>query len=121
MKRLLNRTAMILVICAMASITSLATTITRNVTFTGTVTVNGTPVKPGTYKVKFDDQTGAFTILSGKKVVAKATARLEKIKGTSQGGYSITGVDSNLVSMTMNGSNQAVIVNDAMMNEKLTP
>lgn len=121
MKNLFNRIAIIVAICAMASTASLATTTTRNVTFTRTITVNGTPVKAGTYKVTFDDQTGAFTILNGKKIVAKATARLEKVKGTYQGAYSIGGVNSDLVSMNMNGNSQAVIVNDGVMNEKITP
>lgn len=121
MKNLFSRIAIIVAICAIASTTALAATTTRNVTFTRTVTVNGTPVKAGTYKVTFDDQTGAFTILDGKKIVAKATARLEKVKGTYQGAYSMGTVNNDLVSMNMNSNSQAVIVNDGVMTEKLTP
>jgi hypothetical protein len=101
----------------MASLTALAATTTRQVTFSRVVTVNGTPVKAGTYKVKFDDTTGEFTILDGKKVVAKATARLEKLEADTQSSYSMKaeGENSVLVSIVMNSRNRAVIVNDAVI------
>lgn len=115
MKHLYMRTVILLVVCAMAGLTALAATTTRKVTFTRVVTVNGTPVKAGTYKVKFDDATGEFTILDGKKVVAKATARMEKLEADTQSSYSMkaAGENSVLVSIVMDSRSRAVIVDDA--------
>jgi hypothetical protein len=117
MKHLYQRTVILLVVCAMASLTTLAATTTRNVTFTRVVTVNGTPVKAGTYKVKFDDATGEFTILDGKKVVAKATARPEKLQANTQSSYSMKteGESTLLVSIVMDSRTRAVLVADAVM------
>ena len=119
MKHLYKRTLILLVVCAMASLTVLAATTTRRVTFNRVVTVNGTPVKAGTYKVKFDDATGEFTILDGKKVVAKATARLEKLEADAQSSYSMKaeGENSVLVSIVMNSRNRAILVNDAVITD----
>ena len=123
MKHLFSRAAILLVVSAMTSLTALAMTTSRQVTFNRDVTVNGAPVKAGTYKATFDDQTGEFKLLRGKKVVANATARLEKVTGPFRGAYSTTfGNESyNLVSINMNSTNQAVIVNDSVGMKVLTP
>jgi hypothetical protein len=115
MKHIYKRTLILLVVCAAASIAAMAATTTRQVTFSRVVTVNGTPVKAGTYKVRFDDSTGEFTVLDGKKVVARATARLEKLGADTQSSYSLkaAGEGSALVSIVMNSRNRAVIVDDA--------
>ncbi len=117
MKHLYKRTVILLIVCAMASLTALATTTSRQVTFNRVVMVNGTPVKAGTYKVKFDDTTGEFTILDGKKIVAKATARLEKLQADTQSSYAMkTEGESNvLISIVMDSRSRAVIVNDAVI------
>ena len=123
MRHLFSRAVILLVVGAMTSITALAMTTNRPVTFSRDVTVNGALVKAGTYKATFDDQTGEFQILRGKKVVAKATARLEKITGPFLSGYSIMANDGSyaLVSMNMNSTNQAVIVNDGQGMKVATP
>ena len=123
MKNLFSRTAILLVVGAMMSITASAATTNRNVTFSRDVTVNGAPVKAGTYKATFDDKTGEFKLLRGKKVVANATARLEKVTGPFRGAYSLTadGESRALVSMNMNSTNQAVIVNDGVGMKVVTP
>jgi hypothetical protein len=125
MKHLFNRAVILLAISAMTSITALAMTTNRQVTFGRDVTVNGAPVKAGTYKATFDDQTGEFKILSGKKVVAKAMARLEKIAGPFRSGYSLmamgTGENLALVSMNMDSTNQADIINDSVGMKVSTP
>lgn len=123
MKHLFSRAVILLVVGAMTSITALAMTTNRQVTFRRDVTVNGSPVKAGTYKATFDDQTGEFKILRGKKVVANATARLEKITGPFQNGYSLiaSGDSYALRSINMNSTNQAVIVNDVEGMKVLTP
>jgi hypothetical protein len=114
---------MLLVVGAMTSITALAMTTDRKVTFNRDVTVNGAPVKAGTYKATFDDQTGEFKLLSGKKVVANATARMEKVAGPFRGAYSlmVNGESHALVSMNMNSTNQAVILNDSVGTKLITP
>ncbi|HEX8556601.1 MAG TPA: hypothetical protein VF668_00635 [Pyrinomonadaceae bacterium] len=123
MKYLFKRAAMLLVVGAMTSITALAMTTDRKVTFNRDVTVNGAPVKAGTYKATFDDQTGEFKLLSGKKVVANATARMEKVAGPFRGAYSlmVNGESHALVSMNMNSTNQAVILNDSVGTKLITP
>ena len=123
MKHLLNRAGILLVVGAMMSITALATTTSRQVTFSKDVTVNGAPVKAGTYKATFDDRTGEFKLLRGKKVVANATARLEKVTGPFRGAYALTpdGERHALVSINMNSTNQAVIVNGGVGPTVLTP
>jgi hypothetical protein len=123
MKHLFNRAVILLVAGAMTSITAYATTTNRQVTFTRNVTVNGAPVKAGTYKATFDDRTGEFKLLSGRKVVANAMARMAKVAGPFRGAYSLTADGENyaLVSMNMNGTNQAVIVNDGVGVKVVTP
>jgi len=123
MKHLFSRAIILLAVGAMTSVTASAMTTNRQVTFSRDVTVNGTPVKAGTYKATFDDQTGEFKLLRGKKVVANATARLGKVTGPFRGAYALTasGESHALVSMNMNGTNQAVIVNDGAGMKALTP
>ena len=123
MKNLFSRTAILLVIGAMTSLTGLAATTSRQVTFSRDVTVNGAPVKAGTYKATFADQTGEFKLLRGKKVVANATARMEKTTGTYRGGFALTasGESHALVSINMNSTDQAVIVNDGAGLKVVTP
>ena len=123
MKHLLRRSVILLVVGALTSITALAMTTSRQVTFSKDVTVNGAPVKAGTYKATFDDQTGEFKLLRGKKVVANATARLEKVTGPFRGAYSLTpnGESHALVSMNMNSTDQAVIINDGAGMKAVTP
>lgn len=123
MRHHFRRTITLFVVCAFSSITALAMTTTRQVTFIRTVTVNGTPVKAGTYKATFDDKTGEFTILNGKKIVAKSSARLETVADATKGGYSTktNGESSNLVSMDMNGTTRAVIIDDSDGKASLAP
>lgn len=74
--------ALTFVVCALLSPVAFANVKTRSVTFRTDVKVGDTVVKKGTYKVKFDDQSNELTILDGKKVIAKTTARLEDEKST---------------------------------------
>lgn len=111
MKTLMNRVVVLLVLCAMTCVMASAKTISKDVTFNKDVMVNGTLVKAGAYKVVFDDQSGELTIAKGKKIVAKTTARLEKVSGDPRTVY-LTQTDSNaLLSVTLKGGNQATIVN----------
>ena len=79
MKSIVNRMVGFVLIAALTGVVALAKSTEREVTFTKSLTVNGTLVKKGTYKVEFNEETNELTIKKGKKVVATAQARLEKI------------------------------------------
>ena len=115
MKNLVKQSLVLLVLCALTSVAALAKTTAKEVTFDRAVTVNGSLVKAGTYKVVFDDQTGELTIFNGRKTVAKAPARLEKLQGSPGIVYRAkTEADSNiLLAVTLKGGNQAALVNDS--------
>jgi hypothetical protein len=109
MIKLLNRAVLLLVLCAATSVTVSANTITRKVTFKRDVTVNGTAVKAGTYKAVFDDKTGELSIIKGTATVAKAPARIEKLKRLAEDSYSFRSDDNALTSVAFKGGNLAVI------------
>jgi hypothetical protein len=109
MKSIAKRLVVLLAMCTLTSVLALAKTTSKHVTFAQAVTVNDQIVKPGTYKVTFDDQTGELTITNGKKVVAKAPARLER--ADTRAVY-ITRTEEEkavLVSVRLKDGNQAVI------------
>src|SRR4051794_20005594 len=107
MKRFVNRMLVLLMISAIAGVLAFGKTTKRDVTFDQAVTVNGTLVKPGTYSVAFDDETGELTITRDTKVIARTPARLEKLEGSTQASYETrAGDDSStgtavLVSVTL--------------------
>ena len=105
MKNFVNRFVVLLMVCALTSITALAAGKSKKVTFLTDVTVNGTTIKKGTYKVTFDEKTGELTIADSKTVVAKTNARLEKFAGIRGTSY-VTGNDKELVSIVFS-DNQA--------------
>ena len=109
MKSIGERLVGLLVMCALASVLVFAKTTSKHVTFAQAVTVNDKIVRPGDYKVTFDDQTGELTITDGKKVVAQAPARLEK--ADTRGTYIIRTEEDKavLVSVRLKDGNQAVI------------
>ena len=82
-KRFLN-VALLVIASALLSPVALASVKTKTVTFITDVKIGDTLVKKGTYQAKFDDQTKELTILDGKKVIAKTSANLEKVKSTSK-------------------------------------
>ena len=70
--------ALTLVVCALLTPAALAGVKTKQVTFDKDIKVGDTLVKKGSYKVTFDEESKELTILKGKKVVVKTTARLEE-------------------------------------------
>jgi hypothetical protein len=80
MKKNILRIALALALCSLLNAVALADGISKRVTFRENVMIGDTLVKKGNYKVKFDEQTNELTVLSGNKVVAKTTARLEEQK-----------------------------------------
>ena len=114
MKSIVNRMVGFVLIAALTGVVALAKSTEREVTFTKNLTVNGTLVKKGTYKVEFNEETSELTIKKGKKVVATAQARLEKI--TDRHSFYTSSLDSDptqtpaLVNVSFKDGNLATIV-----------
>jgi hypothetical protein len=116
MKSILNRVAVVLVVAALTSVVALAKVQTHRVTFENDLKVNNTLVKKGTYEVSFDDQTGQFSILKNKKVVAQTTARLEpRAKKASDFQMRSTGSgdEAQLIGVTFGGSDKDVVISNS--------
>jgi len=113
MKSILNRIAVVLVVGALSSVVALAKVQKHKVTFASDIKINNTLVKKGTYDVKFDDETGQFTVSKGNKVVAQSMAKLEqRDKKASDfrlrsGG---SGDDTQLLGVTFGGSDKEVVL-----------
>jgi uncharacterized protein YeaC (DUF1315 family) len=121
MIKLVDRLVVMVLVGAIASGVALAKEIKKQVTFTDSVVVNGTLVKKGTYEAVFNDQTNELSIVKGGKVVASASAQLEKRVGRDRAIYETRDKegDSNnavLVSVTLKDGNQATIVNSGNGN-----
>ncbi|HEY9402780.1 MAG TPA: hypothetical protein VIQ24_08800 [Pyrinomonadaceae bacterium] len=84
MKKNLQRVVFALALCALFNFSALAAGKSKMVTFDRDVIVGDTLVKKGSYKVTFDKQTNVLTIKNGKKIVARAAARLEDFKYKSE-------------------------------------
>jgi len=116
MIKLLSRTMVLGLILGSMCIIAVAKENKKHVTFDGPVTVNGTLVKAGTYEVVFDDATSQLTIFKGKKEIAKASARLEKVERDTGQVYSSWANASNsegpgvLTSVTMKDGYQAKLM-----------
>ena len=113
MKSILNRIAVVLVVGALSSVVALAKVQKHKVTFVSDIKINNTLVKKGTYDLKFDDETGQFTVSKGNKVVAQSMAKLEqRDKKASDfrlrsGG---SGDDTQLLGVTFGGSDKEVVL-----------
>ena len=77
MRSILNRVVVVLVVGALSSVVALAKVHKQKVNFASDIKVNNTLVKKGTYDVKFDDETGQFTVSKNGKVVAQSMAKTE--------------------------------------------
>lgn len=116
MKSILNRIAVVLVVGALSSVVALAKVHKHKVKFSSDIKVNNTLVKKGTYDVKFDDETGQFTVLKSGKVVAQSMAKLEqRDKKASDfrlrsGG---SGDDTQLLGVQFGGSDKEVVITNA--------
>jgi hypothetical protein len=83
MIRVINRIIVLGLIVASIAVVGMSKELSKHVTFDEPVKVNGTLVKAGTYKVSFDETTSELTIFKDKKVLAKASAQLEKLDKNS--------------------------------------
>ena len=114
MKSIVNRMVVFLLVGVLTGVVALGKSTEREVTFTKSLTVNGTLVKKGTYKVEFNEETNELTIRKGKKVVATAPARLEKITDRAAFFTSSSSADPTqapaLVNVTLKDGNLATIL-----------
>jgi hypothetical protein len=114
MKSFLKSLMVVIGIVALTSLTIMATEgskVKKNVTFPTDVTVKGTPVKAGSYKIEFDDQSGEMSIMRGGKLVAKTQARWEKRETKARQTSITTETGGNeLVSIAFDGSDQNLVV-----------
>jgi hypothetical protein len=114
MKSVLKSLMVVIGIVALTSLSIMATEgskLKKSVTFPTDVTVKGTPVKAGSYKIEFDDQSGELSIMRSGKLVAKTQARWEKRDAKAKR-TSITTESGGreLVSITFDGSDQNLVV-----------
>jgi hypothetical protein len=113
MIKILNRLILLFAVAVVAGSAAFAETIKKEVKFTRPFVVNGFDIKPGTYTVAFDDQTNELSIIKGKKVIAKAPARLEK-RDVPEGAFVVREEGEKpskrvLVTVALKGDNQATI------------
>jgi hypothetical protein len=83
------------------------------VTFSSEVTVNGTVVKPGSYRLYFDEQAGELTIRKDGDIVAKTKARLEKRESKAKRTSVTTqaeGETNQLVSVSVDGEDENIVL-----------
>jgi hypothetical protein len=117
MKSIVNRMVVFVLVGVLTGVVAFAKNTQREVTFTKSVTVNGTIVKKGTYKVEFNEETSELTIKKGKKIVATAQARLEKIADRSAFYTAAESADPTqapaLVNVNFKDGNLATIVGSA--------
>ena len=78
MKSIVSKMVAVVMVGALTGVVALAKVHKQKTTFENDIKVNGTLVKKGTYDVKFDDQTGQFSVSKHGKVVAEAMARTEQ-------------------------------------------
>src|SRR4030095_16714626 len=113
MRGILNRFLLVFVRSIFTGSVAFADTIKQKVTFGKPVVVGGTVVRVGTYDAIFDDQTNELIIKQGKKVIAKAPARLEERSG-KQGAFIFREEGNQNVLLTvLFKKNQATITNNA--------
>jgi hypothetical protein len=114
MKYFLSRIAIALLITSLGSVTAFAKVKKEKVTFPTNIKVNGTVVNKGVYDLKFDDKTGELTIVKDNKVIARATASLEKRENKARQFVlrsAGNGDDLQLTGVTFGGADHDVVIN----------
>jgi hypothetical protein len=111
-----NRIALALLITSLASVTAFPKTKKATVDFPTDIKVNGTTVSKGTYDVKFDDKTGELSVIKNNKVIARATASVEKRDSKARQFLlrsAGTGADIQLTGITFNGADHNIVISGA--------
>lgn len=120
MKSLLNRIAIALLVASLSSVAVFAKAKKETVSFPTNIKVNGTVVNKGTYDVKFDDKTGELSIMKNSKVIARATASVEKRDSKARQFVfrsSGTGDDAQLISVTFAGADHDLVVGSSQASK----
>jgi len=115
MRSILNRVVVVLVVGALSSVVALAKVHKQKVNFASDIKINNTLVKKGTYDVKFDDETGQFTVSKNGKVVAQSMAKTEareKKASDFQMRSSGSGDTLQLLGVTFGGQDKNVIISN---------
>ncbi|HYP54114.1 MAG TPA: hypothetical protein VEQ42_11270 [Pyrinomonadaceae bacterium] len=116
MRNFVTRTLLAFTLCATAGVAALAgETTTKEVTFPEDVTVEGKLFKKGTYKMKYDSESGDLTIVNGKNsVTTKAHVAKRDGKALHTVVGSVTRGDSRVLqSITFRGEGQSFVIGDA--------
>lgn len=116
MKSILNRIAVVLVVGALSSVVALAKVHKHKVTFSSDIKINNTLVKKGTYDLKFDDETGQFSVVKNGKVVAQSMAKLEQREKKANDfrlRSSGSGDDTQLLGIQFGGSDKEVVISNS--------
>lgn len=113
MRKLIQRTATSLFMCALLGTAALADVKSKQVTIYSDVTVGDTPVKKGSYKVTYDEQSRELKLIKGGKVVAQARASVGEATdaGKAKGAYTtLRAADGTSLLATVNlGGSHAII------------
>jgi hypothetical protein len=118
MKSIVNRVIVAFLLASLAGTAAFAKSKKAGVFFLTDTKVNGTVVQKGRYDVVFDDQTGELSIVKNNKVIARTATRVEKRARKAQGTEAATrmdGSETELVSVTFDGSNENLVVKQAAM------
>jgi predicted RNA methylase len=116
MKKFTSRMAIVLAICVMTSVMAFAKEKTKKITIPQDMSINGTLVKKGTYKMKFDEQTGELSIVVDKNTTVKTAARVEKHDRKvfrTEIGTTIQGANQSLRSITFKGESESIVVGNS--------
>lgn len=119
MKSIVSRIVVVFMVGALTSMVAFAKVHKQKVTFANDVKVNNTLVKKGAYDVKFDDESGQFSIVKNGKVVAQAMARFEA-RAKKAGDFQVrsigSGDDAQLLGVTFSGSDKDIVINNGASN-----
>lgn len=80
MNRLMSRVTSTLMAVVLASAIAYASGKVEKIEIPADVTISGVMVKKGNYNYTFDEASGKFQLLKGKKVVVETTGRIEARK-----------------------------------------
>lgn len=118
MRLLINGLMVACLLVTSAGATAFGKTRKSDIAFSADTKVNGMLVKKGQYEAVFDDQSGELSIFKGAKLIAKASARIEKRDQKARRAEVQTileGMDQKLVSITFSGSHENLVVGQAGM------
>ena len=95
-----------------------AANVTKTITFANPVQVNGTTLKPGDYKVTYDDNSPStqVTFKQGKKDLVTASAQVKPLDGktpTTEVVYDGDGSSRKIQEIHFGGSTQAIVLSDS--------